>query len=495
MKNIKLAKNFILTFVMFLAVGLSVCSCEKDIDGIPANHGEVSFRFDKITTYDAVNELTDIESIIIVLSKNEHDIILPSLLISGTNEMISTKLHALEEGTYKVKSYVAYDRNANIILESGKVKDNEFIIIAGQKIDFNMPIMVKDVIVPNNIKNVLLGICIDTFGPDTLNWKVSWRDNKDIDKWENIEFNYDEFNEIVGVLAVTFDDKFAEMTYLNPSIINLGSLESLVIRDNNLEFLPEEIGKMNIHSLTIMNTNISFLPESAKLLNLGDLTLKGNKFTEFPDVIPTLEDISLLTIIDENISSIPEEIGNLGKLRALTINGTNITSLPNVFDKLFRISTLNFSNNKNLTSLPATIKPERHGRQLSYLRAIHLNDCGFTSIPQELISPKFKLLSLGNNKITTVDKLSIESLPNLHTLVLDGNSLSSFPMINSESIAMLSLINTGLSRADVDSSGMPSLVTDRVIDGITYSWLLFTQEEYDLLFSTSIPNDLYIYDN
>ena len=480
MKSLKLAKSFILSFVLLVAIGSVISSCSDDIENpIGDNQGEVSFVFEKITTY--INEINDIESIKITLLNGEEEIVLPSLSMTGTKETIATPSYILNGGTYKIKSYIVYDKNANLMFEADLVENNEFNVQVGGKVSFRMPIMIKDIIVGSNTQNILLGICIETFGPDTLDWKVSWRANKEISEWDNLEFDHDEYNNIVGICGLTLDDKFKDMTTLNPSIVNISSIRSLTIKNNNLESLPENFGKSNIQHLVIENTNISSFPESTSMSELTDVVLKGNKFTEFPEILTEVENLSLLNIIDEDISSIPESLGKLGKLRSLIISGTNITSLPNVFDRLYKVSTLNFNDNKNLVSLPATIEPVRYDNgQLSYLRAIYLDGCGFASIPKEVVSPKFNLLSFRNNKITEIKKSDIESLPAIHTLVLDGNALSSFPAINSKSLGMLSLINTGLTRSDVDITGMPLFVKKP-------NWIFFTQEEYDAVMAATIP--------
>lgn len=77
---------------------------------------------------------------------------------------------------------------------------------------------------------------------------------------------------------------------------------------------------------------------------------------------------------------------------------------------------------------------------------------------------------MADNQITAVSKEAIERMTNLHTLVLNRNALTSFPQLHSESLRMLSIIGCGLSRQDIDMSGLPNLAPN---------YLFVTQEEYD----------------
>ena len=151
---------------------------------------------------------------------------------------------------------------------------------------------------------------------------------------------------------------------------------------------------------------------------------------------------------------------------------TDISELPDVFDQLYKISTLDMRNNKNLKSLPPsianTVIGKEGNRTRKYLRGMLLDGCSFTSIPKEVQHENMQLLSMADNQIQSVKKEELEKMPNLHTLILDGNKLPSFPAVKSDKLLMLSLINCGLKAADIDRSNLPNL-----------RFLFMTQEEYD----------------
>ncbi|MGL5787227.1 MAG: DUF4458 domain-containing protein [Bacteroidales bacterium] len=469
------------------------CSDEIAEAGMGAGQGAVNFKFLKITTYD-IKDLEDIASVKITLEKDGERIELPSLQMTGSSDSLSSKAVFLNEGAYRLVRYLAFDNTATLIATTEPDKNNTFVVEAGQSSDFVMPVNVKNILAPNNLRNTLYAICTEAFGPDSSLWPATWNGKTEWLKWEGLEFETDEYDNPMYLVALTLDSAFKPMKKLSSAIVNLPSLENLIICDNNLEELPENFGVSKIGGIMIRNTNLSSLPESMKKMDLKSVFLQNNAFTSFPDIISAQPDMRSLDIIDENISEIPASIANLDQLTWLRIAGTQITALPDVFDKLFRISTLDISGNKNLSSLPATLKAVSYGNQSSYMRGIFADNCGFTSFPDELISPKYRTIHIRGNKITSINKADIESMTNLDCLILDNNSLNSFPQLNKENMRMLSLINTGLTAADVDRSGMPNLISKQTdMDGnkYEYDFLFFTQEQFDAIFGSNIfPNFL-----
>lgn len=471
-------------------------SCNDEIAeaGMGANQGGVSFKFVKITTYE-IKDLEQISTVKITLEKDGERIELPSLSMSGTNDSLSSRMVYLEEGAYRLVRYLAFDNTATLISTCEPEKNNTFVVESGNSTDYVMPINVKTILAPGNLRNTLYAICTEAFGPDSSLWPSTWNAKTEWSKWEGLEFETDEYDNPIYLVALTLDSAFKPMKKLSSAIANLPTLENLIICDNNLEELPENFGNTKLSGLMIRNTNLSKLPESMSKMDLKAVFLQNNAFTSFPDVISVQPDMRTLDIIDENISEIPASIANLDQLVWLRIAGTDITVLPDVFNSLFRISTLDISNNKNLSVLPSTLKATHYGNQLSYMRAVYADNCAFTQFPDELISTKYNTIMLRGNKITSLNKADIESMTSLDCLILDNNKLSSFPVLNKENMQMISLINTGLTAADVDRSGMPNLYS-KAVDGntgaeYTYDFLFFTQEHYDSIFGSNIfPNFL-----
>lgn len=483
-------------FKYFLLVSVLICgltACSSDTEGIipGANQGQVRFQFKKITTW-GVSELQEMKSIKLVLVKDGERIITPSLSLSGTPDSLSADLFILDEGPYTIIEYKTFAADASLLLDVELEDNNEFIIKAGNILDFSLQVKIKETIIQNNVRNSLFAICVEAFGPDSANWPPTWRNANPLKEWENLEFDTDEYDNITALVSITLDKTFAPLKRLPSSIVNLPTLENLIITDNALEELPENIGESFITGLTIRNTNLSSFPASMSKLDLHGLLLDGNKLTEYPQFLSSQKNLNLLHIYNEAITEIPADIAQNGMLSSLNLCNLQLTSLPDVFDRLFRISILNVSGNKGLSQLPATIKEDRFGNQGSYLRGIFAKDCGFTQIPAEVLTPKFRQLDFSGNPIKSVNKEDIEAMVNVDCLELNDIPFTSFPAINKPNMRMLSLINTGLTAADVDRSGMPNLYSVHTgNDGITYTYdfLFFTQEQFDAIFGSNIfPN-------
>lgn len=473
-------KNNILTIVACLFL-LSVASCkDDDSDALLPNQGEICFQFTKITTY-TLADLDDIATVKIMLEKGGVKIELPSLALTGNTELLSTGKVRLEEGHYTLLGYRAFGKDANLIenLDITLTEENEFDVKSGEQQEYTLPVKVKTVVDPtNNYKNVLFALCKEVIGDDKSKWPPSWDVEKSLDTWAGLSFETDDYGNLLYItnLDIDGDDnlpEFKHMKKLSRAIINFPSLVGLLIRNCDLEELPDNIGESKIASLTIENTNFSTFPKSFQnMKRLNSLLLKNNKVTELPESIGQIKTLRTIDIINEKVSVIPETIVNLTEIVSLRFMNTEISELPDVFDQLYKISTLDMRNNKKLKTLPPsianTVVGEEGNRTRKYLRGMLLDGCSFTSIPKEVLNENMQLLSMSDNQIQTVTKEEIEAMPNLHTLILDGNKLSSFPSVSSGSLIMLSLIDCGLKTTDIDRSNLPGL-----------KFLFMTQEEYD----------------
>lgn len=481
-KNNLLQRILMLFSIVFFAAS---CSDDDSVIRMKEGEGETTFSFIRINGY-AISQMDQIASIKITLEKDGVQKELKSLPMSGTKDSISSESCLLEAGDYKVVKYRTFDQSASLLTEAFPQKDNEFTVVKGESGHFVMPIVVNHKLDKNNILNTLHAICLDGLGPDKSLWPKTWTKEHALEEWENIEFAEYEDGSIAYIEGLTLDSKFASMKKLSPAIVNLGALSSLIIRDNALEELPANFGQLNIKTLQISNTNLSTFPESTERLGLYTILLNGNKFTEFPEVFYSQTELRVLHILNEQIREIPERLSVFTQLTSLNLVNLQISSLPDIFDKLFRISTLDVSGNKQLATLPATIKADAFGVQSSYLRAVYAAGCGFTSIPDEVLTPKFKMLIFSDNNITNVEKEDLEALKNVHTLYLSGNKLTSFPDVEMPELRMLVLIDCGLTPDQVNREGMPNLysISKDPATGVETKndFLFFTQEQFDKYF-------------
>lgn len=480
------------------------CADKKDDGYNTATQGRISFELIRNNVY-SISDLSEISTIKIWLSNAEgKSIELPSQSVSGTENLISTAYIVLDAGTYAITEYRCYDLQADLIegLSIKPEKDNLFEIEAGTDTEFSLPIKVKQSLTTSNLYNTLRGICLEIVGPDESLWPKSWDfDSGEIDiMWAGLEFDTDELSNPTDVIGLVIDGseqyitnsdtwektlvslpEFRHMTDLPGCVSNLVNLQSLAIMNCDLEYIPDELQYSYINSLMICNTNLQSLPEElSNMKSLVSVQISGNRMTEFPECLTGISTMEIFTLENEDIKTIPESIANWGeKLEALAIRNTGISSLPDVFDKLWHVSMPDFSGNRNLSTLPQTLGLEKipysdgGAYSVSGITGINLNGCGFTAIPSQIQRAGIKGLYMADNRITSVTKEEMDNMPDLQTLVLDGNSLTSFPRLTNPNLAMLSLIGTGLERSQVDLSGMPQL---------NPLYVFFTQEDYDKVF-------------
>lgn len=484
-------------------------SCDSD-DHPPVHgtHGKISFQFILSKTYDfslrkpyTLNDLSEIGSVIVTIEKDGVSQTLPSLPVSGNEEVVSTPFVELEAGMYKLLSYRAFDKNATLIdvLEITLERDNEFEIVAGEKRVFELPTKVKHVISTDNYYNSLYALCLEVLGEDKTKWPKSWDFDEGIidDTWAGLEFEIDDYGDPTSINGLVIDGnpqydynkegewtnlaltEFKHMKKLPAAIANLSSLVNLTIRNCDLEELPAEIGSMNIVTLHIENTNLAHFPEEvADMKHLINVYLLNNKFTEFPEVLTQVKDIYHFNMVNEQISYIPASIRNWKELSNLIIIGSQISEIPDVFNDIYKMSILDFSNNKQLGTLPSSLLDtqvpyEGGGYTRKSIRGIYLDGCSFTSIPTEIQRADIRELSMRDNLITHVTKEEIERMTDLNTLILDRNPLDGFPRVESSTLGFLSLIGCGFTKEDVDISGLTSL---------SPHYFFLTQEEYDKTF-------------
>ena len=484
-----------------------VCSCDDDNDALSPTQGEIRFQFTMQKTY-TITDLSELRSVIVTIEKNGVKQTLPSQPLEGDENIVSTPYIALEAGMYKLVSYRVFDPDGNLIdvLDIEVEKNNDFEIKAQEQTSYELPVKIKQMISMDNYYNSLYALCLEVLGEDKSKWPESWDFESGTidDSWAGLEFAIDDYGDPTTVNGIVIDGEpkynynkegewvnmalteFKHMKKLPSVIGNMSSLVNLTIRNCDLEELPDELRYTNIITLHIENTQLSELPEAvADMKQLINVYLLNNQFTEFPEVLTSNKNMYHFVMVNEKIREIPESIKNWNKLSNLIITGSEISSLPDVFNNLYRMSVLDFSNNKNLNSLPASLADtkvpyEGGGYTQKSIRGLILDGCSFTQIPPVILRPEINMLSMKDNQITHVTKEELEKMTDLHTLILDRNPLTGFPKIENKNLGYLSLIDCGLTDADVDISGLPNLSPNH---------FFLTQEHYDEIMLPSMNTD------
>ena len=178
---------------------------------------------------------------------------------------------------------------------------------------------------------------------------------------------------------------------------------------------------MKLETLSLNNNQIEEIPYTIKKLeSLAKLYLGGNKFTTFPEAIPTLRNLQELYLNDNQIKTLPIEIGNLDRLGILNLYNNQINETIDNIKRLYQLRELYLSLNK-LIKFPDAIT------DLTNLNTLHLGSNQIKVIPDEIGNlVKLKILSFYNNQIETIPN-TIKNLTKLNSLYLGSNKLTYIP--------------------------------------------------------------------
>lgn len=493
-------KKLVLLSLCALLGTLAFTSC-KDDDivpagseefEVPAGYGTATFEMIRYNVYGTVTSLEEAKTIkVVVVNEKGEKTELPSLMLTGSDELIKTAAYPLPAGHYAVQSYRCFDLNGDLIesLDVTMYQDNEFDIVASENTGIVLTVQVKKPLTVSNVYNTLYGLCLEVLGSDKSKWPKSWDfDGEGIDgSWAGLEFEWDVATntpiELIG-LVINGDEEyiinsdtweqelvslpeFKHMKTLPGFLANLTRLDGITIMNCDLEEIDPQFQYSTITSMSIMNTKLKRIPdELGNLKNLCDVWIEGNNLEEFPTALTRCQNLYAFVLKDEpRVTDVPESIGNWGEnLISLNISGTAITSLPDVFDKLWHVSSLELENNPNLSTLPPTIGLEKvpysgGGYSDTGITGLYLDGCGFTSIPDVAKRKRLQVLSMCRNRLTSVSKADFDAMEDLQALYLDDNQFTSFPALTNPKLAFLSLMRCGLHKSQIDISGLPAMGT------------------------------------
>ncbi|MPQ44280.1 LPXTG cell wall anchor domain-containing protein [Clostridium tarantellae] len=193
---------------------------------------------------------------------------------------------------------------------------------------------------------------------------------------------------------------------------NLTCLKSISLNYNYLNKLPDNIfNNLDLlESLYLDNNNLRKLPNSMENLNnITYLCLGKNNLEFIPEYIGKLEKLKNLELQHNNINKIPSSFYNLKNLTKFNIEDNEILDIPKNIDEIFEKANIDISLNKvntdgmiNLERL--TIKPQK-----IETKTLFKAENGLITIESEL-SPldilcwdKFWDRSLPNNKFANIE--------------------------------------------------------------------------------------------
>jgi len=229
-----------------------------------------------------------------------------------------------------------------------------------------------------------------------------------------------------------------------PSIGKLKDLSNLVLNYNQLTTLEGLQALTNLNNFHVAFNRISSLESLADISVNGHMNLMGNP-------IQSLDELSgsrfVSTVIGFEMSPTAEDYSVVAEMKNLT----GFTCAYSMSDERAPLDFGALANMRNLDYLyiaNCQVKNLDFASDKPNLKTLELWDCGITS---DMLSgihdlPALEMLNLSYNRITYVDNLALETMPNLKTLYLNNNYIHDFRP----------LIKSGVRRKHIGNQGDPA---------------------------------------
>jgi Leucine-rich repeat (LRR) protein len=137
--------------------------------------------------------------------------------------------------------------------------------------------------------------------------------------------------------------------------------------------VPSAVSKLTrLTLLSLKNNNLRFLPpELGKCAKLKYLSLYANDLVALPDEICNLKNLIRLSAQANNIVTLPWLLGDLASLKTLDVSANPIKSLPPSLGALENsLETLELLDCEQLKDPPRGILTQGHGQIMTYLRKV-----------------------------------------------------------------------------------------------------------------------------
>jgi len=259
------------------------------------------------------------------------------------------------------------------------------------------------------------------------------------------------------------------------------ALTHLDLSHNRLEDL-DHIDLTSMHllvSLKIANNKLKSIPAAiVQLPDLQILDLSSNYFTEFPAIVCDLPHLSDLDLSFNLIETIPEEIGKLKTLSRFVITNNklkndfpaSVSEMDSLRELDCRFNSLHnidvFATIPSLESLfcghnsISAVAPT--AARFAKLRHFHMNKNPITKvllpIAPEPMRTVMTYLNVAGAKLSALDEVMFDALPNLERVILDDNAFTAVPYIGKlKRLQFLHCANNSLQTLPKEIGGMTTL--------------------------------------
>ena len=461
MKKLKDIIRLLAAAMLVFAAGAGTGCSDDETKETPVTEGVV-FDFAMRTVY-SIGSMTDMASVKVTLAQNGATFELPSLRLSGTDELVTTTPYRLAPGTYTFVSYIAYDKTAAEIFKVEVDTDNTFEVKANELTTYALPIEVRVVEYPTDYyRNAIYGLCVELFGEedkDAWPWDFEKKDLRKMQKRHTetpyFEFDEDDYGNITMLTAVNITgEDFASMTeFPARTISNLRTLSSLTLSDlPNMTSIRDLETLSDIDGLSVINTGLKEIPEAiGSCPKLRALAIVNNPVTTVPDAVSNLKDLRVLHLRGNRIERIDTPLKGLEKLADVDFSDNPLTAIgEGVFAATQPINNLQLEGTR-LAALPAVIG------QISLLRGLNLAGCQFTSVPAAAKNnARLRTLRLSGNPMTTIAASDFAGMANLQNLFLSDMKATVSGRLDIPSLELLEMNDCGLT-ALPDLTGLTGL--------------------------------------
>ncbi len=201
-------------------------------------------------------------------------------------------------------------------------------------------------------------------------------------------------------------------------------VKCLDLWDNNVTAIPPAVTALTyLQHLHLSHNGIGGAVPGylGSLQNLTLLSLGDNNFTSVEPGVGGLSHLQFLDLVDNHLSSLPESLSGLKSLETLLLWGNSFTSMPSAIAGMSNLRQLLMEDNQLTGELPAWIG------NLANLEELGLAINHITSVPPEIGKlDNLQLLLLQRNDITALPP-EIGDLAKLEHLSLWENRLGAIP--------------------------------------------------------------------
>ena len=214
---------------------------------------------------------------------------------------------------------------------------------------------------------------------------------------------------------------FNQLKLNRADIRHLSKVKQIIIGGNNIEKLPNNMGRLHCESINLAKNKLTKLPQSfSRLKQVKSLIFYENEFEEIPKVLTGFKNLKHLDFYKNRLTKIPDFVGDMVNLQQLFLSFNQIEEIPDTLRNLKRLKYFYIHHNE-LHFLPEWITEmdsiERFGvgfnhlldlPDLSNMKSLKDFDCEHNLLerfPWELVEkPDMEMIILRDNDFNLSDE-------------------------------------------------------------------------------------------